>query len=111
MDSGEVVVIVVVAAVPCSFAATTTVCFSHRGFRQHKKPFRRDHISYLKKSRKKQKNLGQSNLKFSFTDVSTTCVLVRSMYGSANSFLVNAPRSSRLLNLAIMIASVNPVTS
>jgi hypothetical protein len=57
MDSGEVVVIVVVAAVPCSLAATTTVCFSHGVIGNTKKPFRRDHISFLKKITKNAKEI------------------------------------------------------
>lgn len=60
---------------------------------------------------KNNKSLNYSRRKFSFTVVKTTWVLVRSMYGSESSFLVNCPRSSRLLNLATIMASVKPVTS
>src|SRR5207247_10841158 len=55
--------------------------------------------------------LAHSNLKSSLTVVRTMWVFVRSTKGIANSAFVNLLKSSRLLNLAITIASVRPVTS
>src|SRR5207249_10874677 len=55
--------------------------------------------------------LAHSNLKSSLTVVRTMWVFARSTIGIANSAFVNLLKSSRLLNLAITIASVRPVTS
>src|SRR5207245_8780140 len=56
-------------------------------------------------------HLAYNNLKSSLTVVRTMWVFVRSTKGMARSALVSLLRSSRLLNFAITIASVSPVTS